>query len=929
MDVNGTRFFIFLGEDDWYGNVKKPNGKVKQTNLISGDSSRPDLIWDETYASLTLKPLVFRFPRPPGDRLLEPKHRRGAGRDGYGNWYWIDESEEEIRFLASDGYASEHFWASKDLNKICQCNNTSFQSVSAPSTQVLKLRGLAVTTNHYLIVGVIQPAGILIFDLHAGGSPIQMLWPSEVKFEPFDISPAYDGSVWILDRENSRYWKLDKYFRVVTEDQKEQIFEEATKSCFQPEVQKPKRAFPAGIFLLPNIAKPLSIEGLPDDTVLILESNSELKYSKIHRYHFGKALGTVSLEAVLKGLLDTEDDAKNPDGIRGHDIAFLPDKSSKADKVTGTLYMVDVDGNQAFAFDFKDTDKSFKLALLSKYLPLRLFSGRGLVSGRDAIYYDLQDRWLPVIAQPILRYKEKGVLETHPFDGKEVDCVWHRLFLDAWIPSGSEVLVESKAANEEDYLDQISWQAEPRLYCRRDGPEIPYYQAFTANEIPMDGAGTWELLFQHAKGRYLKLRLTLQGTGHNTPRLRSLRVYYPRFSYLQQYMPAVYQEDKNSASFLERYLANMEGIYAELEGKIEKVQVLFDSQNIAAEYLDWLAGWLGVIFEPSWNEAKRRLFLAHTIDIFNKHGTVAGLKLAVRFAIDPCPDETIFEESLQTDRNSVRIIERYLTRRASGVVYGDPNDLEIPSLTANTNEWTPAHGAERIHRCYREYLEECYSIEELNKLWDTEYTGFDEILFSPVPPENSVKVWEQFAKRSLGFTYETVLPEDEPIYRTFLMSRYKRISSLNNAYQTNFSSFEEIKLPKTDLPQGGKRLYDWVQFVSLLLPISREAHRFTVLIPANPDDDFSVQQQKLDLVRRVIELEKPAHTRFDVKSYWAVFRVAEARLGIDTVLGKGSRYVALILGKNSLLYSFLKPPHPWGIEGRTVIGRDSPGGMKL
>ena len=40
---------------------------------------------------------------------------------------------------------------------------------------------------------------------------------------------------------------------------------------------------------------------------------------------------------------------------------------------------------------------------------------------------------------------------------------------------------------------------------------------------------------------------------------------------------------------------------------------------------------------------------------------------------------------------------------------------------------------------------------------------------------------------------------------------------------------------------------------------------------------------------RLVELEKPAHTVFDVLSFWLAFRVGEARLGRDTLLDLGSR----------------------------------------
>ena len=61
--------------------------------------------------------------------------------------------------------------------------------VEEQPTTPLKLSGLAITEDHYLVVGVTDPAGLLIFDLHTGQEPRQVLWPNGVAFAPFDSRP--------------------------------------------------------------------------------------------------------------------------------------------------------------------------------------------------------------------------------------------------------------------------------------------------------------------------------------------------------------------------------------------------------------------------------------------------------------------------------------------------------------------------------------------------------------------------------------------------------------------------------------------------------------------------------------------------------------------------------------------------------------------
>jgi hypothetical protein len=103
---------------------------------------------------------------------------------------------------------------------------------------------------------------------------------------------------------------------------------------------------------------------------------------------------------------------------------------------------------------------------------------------------------------------------------------------------------------------------------------------------------------------------------------------------------------------------------------------------------------------------------------------------------------------------------------------------------------------------------------------------------------------------------------------------------------------------------------DWLQFERQLLAVVRTAHRFSVLLPVTrvTEDPFEMGR-RLQLARRVVELEKPAHTVFEVRFYWALNRIGEARLGLDTLLDVGSRAPQLmpdaVLGRAYVGESFV------------------------
>jgi phage tail-like protein len=101
----------------------------------------------------------------------------------------------------------------------------------------------------------------------------------------------------------------------------------------------------------------------------------------------------------------------------------------------------------------------------------------------------------------------------------------------------------------------------------------------------------------------------------------------------------------------------------------------------------------------------------------------------------------------------------------------------------------------------------------------------------------------------------------------------------------------------------------------VLADAKARAHRFVVLLPTTLPDDTQ------RLVERIVELEKPAHTSFVVKQFWALFRVGEVRLGIDTVLGQGGRFELFRLGETALAEGILGAAYPETLTTRTVIAR--------
>jgi phage tail-like protein len=728
MDVNNTRFHLVYGKADWERCIEETADLGEVRVAWDDDDDKPD--------ALTLSPKISLFPRGRRDLPLQPAARRGAGVDRYGNWYWIANDRCSLFWMPAGSGQPAVYW-SQSAKLESKAPGTFRSSTDGPATA--ELAGLAVTEHHYLVVGNATQGGVFVFDLHAGGEPLLLLFPPEVPFEPFDLAAAPGGGVWVLDRAHRAYWGLDGQFRAVVDSASMQEVEPETQATFQPTcpvgavraIVCPARQFPEGFAL--EVLNPIAIEALPGGGVLVLDSpvaTTPTEPSTLYHYYYdhqmSPPLPLPSLEGVIAG-----DDVRP---VVGHDFAYVPAKDPDGDPCVlgrGTLYVVERDGNQAIAFALDllpDASPPEPIRVKREYLPMHAFGSRALVARGTEVFYDVGGgdkdgfiRWVRLhnIEQP--RYERSAELITPVLDGKERDCVWHRLFVDACIPPATAVEVWTRAGNDEGLLGSVPFVPEPSLYLRGAGAELPYYNPYP--EGGSEDAGTWEMLFQAARGRYMQVKLVLTGNGRATPRLQALRAYYPRFSYPKRFLPTVYQEDAESARFLERLLANPEGFYTEIEGKIVQISALFDARSAPTEVLDWLANWVGVVLDPLWAQIRepvdrRRLFIRFAMRLYSQRATVDGIRFALYLLLHPCleallerfksaaveddpalrgeldalgllyPTPTMSEEQLEDllqgyllhpqRPSDVRVVERFLAREGRAVAAGDPTEGSVP-----------------------------------------------------------------------------------------------------------------------------------------------------------------------------------------------------------------------------------------------------------
>ena len=306
-----------------------------------------------------------------------------------------------------------------------------------------------------------------------------------------------------------------------------------------------------------------------------------------------------------------------------------------------------------------------------------------------------------------------AVKAVEPFDSGAHGTVWHRIYLEAALPPGTGVRVVVAA---DDERGNVAAAAEaPHHFgvvpgggaVGSDVPsgawvplasEIPFHDGMLPCPPEEGRSGLFTALVQRpgvrvrtVRGRYLRVRVELYGTGHVTPEVAAVRIYGPRFSYLDRYLPELYREtlfgagaDAEAAAtgpdFLQRFLCLFEGILTPLEDRVANAYLVTMPETAPDEVLPWLGTWIGLALEPGMPEARQRLMLREATRLYRRRGTPQGLDRTLDIATGG-----------MVSRREIVVLEDFRLRRTFATILGadlaNEDDPLLAGIVASGNSY--------------------------------------------------------------------------------------------------------------------------------------------------------------------------------------------------------------------------------------------------
>ena len=272
-----------------------------------------------------------------------------------------------------------------------------------------------------------------------------------------------------------------------------------------------------------------------------------------------------------------------------------------------------------------------------------------------------------------------------PLDAGVPGADWHRLYLDACVPLGCAIEVAARVFDGE--VPEGPFIRQPAPVWSPLTSELGFDAGRFVQEPGRQGMFEVQIqrddgAIRRMTGRRLQLRLTMRGDGRHSPAVAAIRVYHPRNSWQEQFLPGHFRQTAraeagegpaNGADFRERLLASLEGMFTPIENRIAAAECWLSPETAPEDHLDRLAAMLGARVPPHWPVARRRRWIAATPELQQKRGTLAGLSLALDIASDGA-----------VSRGHVVPVETYRLRRTAATILGLEFDDSDHPLTLGT-----------------------------------------------------------------------------------------------------------------------------------------------------------------------------------------------------------------------------------------------------
>ncbi len=465
----------------------------------------------------------------------------------------------------------------------------------------------------------------------------------------------------------------------------------------------------------------------------------------------------------------------------------------------------------------------------------------------------------------INRSDKNGLYSGHyiskPINSQDKNTRWHRFLLEGKFEEGTQVVFSYYIS---DNINKVNIE---------HLEETEWHQGMPGSSS-IQGTQRRDALFQeNIQGQYLWFRISLTGNETLSPVISSIRVFFPRFSYLD-HLPAIYQEDAVSREFLERFLSIFESIFYDIDFKVERLSQFFDALGAPPEFISWLGSWLAISDEENFSDKTKRLYIQRAIQLYKKRGTREGLEESIALFLysRKHPEKSIDEIITNFHEEKPVIVENFSAKRIPQQEQCEPCQVDSKGLY-----FLPHNAKTTIKKRYE------FNLREIQ---GSETDSFKQYL------KNTFSVnWIDSAR--IEITDET--NNNIKIYNNIGTTEKNIFLTVTPGKPEVILLSDEGETFRKEAEMNGSRLIIYEEEIVALSDIlfGKDPFGFCVLL-SDPD----LSESTYDTIKRIIEEQKPAHTCYGLKMLEPWFSLdMHTYLEVNTCL----TYPSLVMDKTSVL----------------------------
>jgi phage tail-like protein len=174
--------------------------------------------------------------------------------------------------------------------------------------------------------------------------------------------------------------------------------------------------------------------------------------------------------------------------------------------------------------------------------------------------------------------------------------------------------------------------------------------------------------------------------------MRGLIEDLPSPSPLGLMLPALYQED----DFAQRFISAFDDSLAPIISTLDNLEAYVDPRLAPEDFLDWLSGWVGVVFDDRWSADRRREIVAKAASLHRRRGTLAGIREAVQLVVDGDVEVTDNGGARSSRLPGTALPGTAQAQVTVRVRVADPASVDTRRLSAVVAAVKPAHVPHRV-----------------------------------------------------------------------------------------------------------------------------------------------------------------------------------------------------------------------------------------